>query len=229
MNYEFYNLFAFSRHHPLPQAQALLGPFRGAWLKLEDRTKKRLRLPTRMRRRAIFSFAINSIAVVTASLDRRRLLLPLVFRLHPSLMLFDFARCELIPVDLHAYWHEANGAFLNVPSEDLDVLTPPTSISSPRTSIPKSRTPVSSVRVSSPSPTSPSVLHVSAPVVAIPEPVTEVDSVHLDHCERALDTCRVPSEHGSISVTTTSSPSNFVAEGEGNVDDGTGEHQRQQA
>ncbi|KAJ7366377.1 hypothetical protein DFH08DRAFT_929291 [Mycena albidolilacea] len=195
MNYEFYNPFAFSVTTPASSASASRTLSRSVGLD-EDRTKKRLRLPTRMRRRAISSSAINSIAVVTASLDRP-LFLPL--------------------------WHEANGAFLNVSSEDLDVCVPdaPNLDIEPADVDTEEQDPVSSVRVSSPSPTSPSVVHVFAPVVATPEPVTEVDSVHLDHCEQALDIAESLLSTAVSASTTTSSPSNIAAEGEGNVDDGT--------
>jgi hypothetical protein len=68
---------------------------------------------------------------------------------------------------------------LNVPSEDLDVYVPdtPNLDIAPADVDTEEQDPVSSVRVSSPSLTSPSVVYVSAPVAAISEPITEVDSV----------------------------------------------------
>jgi hypothetical protein len=68
---------------------------------------------------------------------------------------------------------------LNVPSEDLDVYVPdaPNLDIAPADVDTEEQDPVSSVRVSSASPTSPSVIYISAPVAAISEPITEVDSV----------------------------------------------------
>ncbi|KAJ7366374.1 hypothetical protein DFH08DRAFT_797363 [Mycena albidolilacea] len=200
MNYEFYNSFAFSTSTPASSERGH---------EFEDRAKKRVRLSARMRRRAISSSAINSIAVVAASLDQWPPLIPPVFRLHPGLMLLDFARCEPIPVDLHAYWHEANGALLNVPSEDLDVCVPdaPNLDIEPADVDTEEQDPVSSV---------------SAPVAAISEPITEVDSVNLDHSERALDTAESRLSTAVSASATTSSPSNIITEGEGNVGDGKG-------